>query len=232
MVWPVASILCRCPTVVAVECGCLTGWVAIYGLATVIRTSWWRGSGRVLFVRWPADNAECRAMLWCQYQWPAGANRTGSLESLKNVIIYTDGACRGNPGPGGWGAILLYGDKEKELFGGEPETTNNRMELMAAIVALETLNTPCQVVLTTDSKYVMDGITQWMANWKKRGWKTASKQPVKNVDLWQRLDAAVQRHDIDWQWVKGHSGHPGNERADALANRGIDEMKHKQGQAS
>jgi|TARA_R100000750_G_scaffold49565_1_gene34434 ribonuclease HI len=149
---------------------------------------------------------------------------------LKNVIIYTDGACRGNPGPGGWGAILLYGDKEKELFGGEPETTNNRMELMAAIVALETLNAPCQVVLTTDSKYVMDGITQWMANWKKRGWKTASKQPVKNVDLWQRLDAAVQRHEIDWQWVKGHSGHPGNERADALANRGIDEMK-QQGRA-
>ncbi|EDX88076.1 ribonuclease HI [Alcanivorax sp. HI0083] len=149
---------------------------------------------------------------------------------MKNVIIYTDGACRGNPGPGGWGAILLYGDKEKELFGGEPETTNNRMELMAAIVALETLNAPCQVVLTTDSKYVMDGITQWMANWKKRGWKTASKQPVKNVDLWQRLDAAVQRHEIDWQWVKGHSGHPGNERADALANRGIDEMK-QQGRA-
>ena len=134
---------------------------------------------------------------------------------MKNVIIYTDGACRGNPGPGGWGAILLYGDKEKELFGGEPETTNNRMELMAAIVALETLNAPCQVVLTTDSKYVMDGI---------------SKQPVKNVDLWQRLDAAVQRHEIDWQWVKGHSGHPGNERADALANRGIDEMK-QQGRA-
>ena len=149
---------------------------------------------------------------------------------MKNVIIYTDGACRGNPGPGGWGAILLYGDKEKELFGGEPETTNNRMELMAAIVALETLNAPCQVVLTTDSKYVMDGITQWMANWKKRGWKTASKQPVKNVDLWQRLDAAVQRHEIDCQWVKGHSGHPGNERADALANRGIDEMK-QQGRA-
>ncbi|WP_290518339.1 ribonuclease HI [Alcanivorax sp.] len=147
---------------------------------------------------------------------------------MKNVIIYTDGACRGNPGPGGWGAILLYGDKEKELFGGEPETTNNRMELMAAIVALETLNAPCQVVLITDSKYVMDGITQWMANWKKRGWKTASKQPVKNVDLWQRLDAAVQRHEIDWQWVKGHSGHPGNERADALANRGIDEMKQQE----
>ena len=147
---------------------------------------------------------------------------------MKNVIIYTDGACRGNPGPGGWGAILLYGDKEKELFGGEPETTNNRMELMAAIVALETLNAPCQVVLISDSKYVMDGITQWMANWKKRGWKTASKQPVKNVDLWQRLDAAVQRHEIDWQWVKGHSGHPGNERADALANRGIDEMKQQE----
>ena len=120
--------------------------------------------------------------------------------------------------------------KQRGLRGGSQETTNNRMELMAAIVALETLNAPCQVVLTTDSKYVMDGITQWMANWKKRGWKTASKQPVKNVDLWQRLDAAVQRHEIDWQWVKGHSGHPGNERADALANRGIDEMK-QQGRA-
>ena len=146
------------------------------------------------------------------------------------VEIFTDGACKGNPGPGGWGVVLRWRGRVKELFGGEAETTNNRMELMAAIVALETLNAPCQVVLTTDSKYVMDGITQWMANWKKRGWKTASKQPVKNVDLWQRLDAAVQRHEIDWQWVKGHSGHPGNERADALANRGIDEMK-QQGRA-
>tara|TARA_B100000446_G_scaffold174490_1_gene184402 strand:- start:8144 stop:8575 length:432 start_codon:yes stop_codon:yes gene_type:complete len=143
---------------------------------------------------------------------------------LKAVYIYTDGACRGNPGPGGWGVVLRYGSNEKEMYGGEPETTNNRMELMAAIRGLETLTKPCQVVLTTDSRYVMDGITSWMANWKKRGWKTASKQPVKNVDLWQRLDAAAQPHTIDWQWVKGHSGHPENERADALANRGIDEL--------
>ncbi|ERP86534.1 MAG: ribonuclease HI [Alcanivoracaceae bacterium] len=143
---------------------------------------------------------------------------------MKAVYIYTDGACRGNPGPGGWGVVLRYGSNEKEMYGGEPETTNNRMELMAAIRGLETLTKPCQVVLTTDSRYVMDGITSWMANWKKRGWKTASKQPVKNVDLWQRLDAAAQPHTIDWQWVKGHSGHPENERADALANRGIDEL--------
>ena len=143
---------------------------------------------------------------------------------MKAVYIYTDGACRGNPGPGGWGVVLRYGSNEKEMYGGEPETTNNRMELMAAIRGLETLTKPCQVVLTTDSRYVMDGITSWMANWKKRGWKTASKQPVKNVDLWQRLDAAAQPHTIDWQWVKGHRGHPENERADALANRGIDEL--------
>ena len=143
---------------------------------------------------------------------------------MKAVYIYTDGACRGNPGPGGWGVVLRYGSNEKEMYGGEPETTNNRMELMAAIRGLETLTKPCQVVLTTDSRYVMDGITSWMANWKKRGWKTASKQPVKNVDLWQRLDAAAQPHTIDWLWVKGHSGHPENERADALANRGIDEL--------
>ena len=143
---------------------------------------------------------------------------------MKAVYIYTDGACRGNPGPGGWGVVLRYGSNEKEMYGGEPETTNNRMELMAAIRGLETLTKPCQVVLTTDSRYVMDGITSWMANWKKRVWKTASKQPVKNVDLWQRLDAAAQPHTIDWQWVKGHSGHPENERADALANRGIDEL--------
>ncbi|MQX54110.1 ribonuclease HI [Alcanivorax sp. PA15-N-34] len=143
--------------------------------------------------------------------------------------MFTDGACRGNPGPGGWGVVLRYGDKEKEMHGGEPETTNNRMELMAAIAGLEALRQPCQVVLTTDSRYVMDGVTQWMPNWKKRGWKTASKQPVKNVDLWQRLDAAVQPHEIDWQWVKGHSGHPENERADALANKGIDEMNKQKG---
>jgi len=151
---------------------------------------------------------------------------------LKQVIIFTDGACRGNPGPGGWGAVLRYGTTEKTLFGGEPDTTNNRMELMAAIMALEALTQPCQVVLTTDSRYVMDGITQWMANWKKRGWKTASKQPVKNADLWRRLDAACGKHTIEWQWVKGHSGHPENEKADALANRGIDELLQKKGMPS
>lgn len=151
---------------------------------------------------------------------------------MKQVIIFTDGACRGNPGPGGWGAVLRYGTTEKTLFGGEPDTTNNRMELMAAIMALEALTQPCQVVLTTDSRYVMDGITQWMANWKKRGWKTASRQPVKNADLWRRLDAACGKHTIEWQWVKGHSGHPENEKADALANRGIDELLQKKGMPS
>jgi len=151
---------------------------------------------------------------------------------LKQVMIFTDGACRGNPGPGGWGAVLRYGSTEKTLSGGEPDTTNNRMELMAAIMALEALTQSCQVVLTTDSRYVMDGITQWMANWKKRGWKTASKQPVKNADLWRRLDAACSKHTIEWQWVKGHSGHPENEKADALANRGIDELLQKKGMPS
>ncbi len=151
---------------------------------------------------------------------------------MKQVMIFTDGACRGNPGPGGWGAVLRYGSTEKTLSGGEPDTTNNRMELMAAIMALEALTQPCQVVLTTDSRYVMDGITQWMANWKKRGWKTASKQPVKNADLWRRLDAACSKHTIEWQWVKGHSGHPENEKADALANLGIDELLQKKGMPS
>ncbi|MFA6162695.1 MAG: ribonuclease HI [Methylobacter sp.] len=137
------------------------------------------------------------------------------------VIIYTDGACKGNPGPGGWGVILSYKGKVKELYGGDPDTTNNRMELMAAIQALETLTKPCSVRINTDSKYVLQGITEWMDNWKKRGWKTASRHPVKNEDLWRRLDAAIMRHDIEWIWVKGHSGNNGNERADALANLGI-----------
>lgn len=140
------------------------------------------------------------------------------------VEIFTDGACRGNPGPGGWGALLRYGDHEKELYGGDAETTNNRMELMAAIQAMESLTRSCKVSLTTDSVYVRSGITEWLPNWKKRGWKTAAKKPVKNADLWQRLEKAVQGHEVTWHWVKGHSGHPENERADQLANRGIDEL--------
>lgn len=140
------------------------------------------------------------------------------------VELYTDGACRGNPGPGGWGALLCYGDREKELYGAERETTNNRMELMAAIIALESLKRPCEVMLTTDSEYVRKGITEWIGNWKRRGWKTADKKPVKNQDLWQRLEAATHKHKIQWKWIKGHSGHEQNERADQLANRAIDEM--------
>lgn len=140
------------------------------------------------------------------------------------VEIFTDGACRGNPGPGGWGAILRYKGKEKSLYGAERDTTNNRMELMAAIIALESLTRPCRVHLTTDSQYVMKGITEWMANWKKRGWKTAGRTPVKNVDLWQRLDKALAPHEVTWEWVRGHTGHPENERADGLANKGIDEL--------
>jgi ribonuclease HI len=142
----------------------------------------------------------------------------------KVVEIFTDGACRGNPGPGGWGAILRYDGQEKELYGGERETTNNRMELMAAIMALESLKRACQVRLTTDSEYVKKGISEWMHAWKRRGWRTADKKPVKNKDLWLRLDAAVQQHEIEWHWVRGHSGHPENERADQLANRGIDQL--------
>jgi len=137
------------------------------------------------------------------------------------VVIFTDGACSGNPGPGGWGAVLMYGDKEKELCGGEADTTNNRMELMAAIQALETLKRPCKVELHTDSQYVKNGITEWMRGWKLRGWKTADKKPVKNEDLWRRLDEARLRHEVDWRWVRGHNGHELNERADALARKGL-----------
>jgi ribonuclease HI len=140
------------------------------------------------------------------------------------VIIYTDGACRGNPGPGGWGVILNYKGTFKELYGAEKHTTNNRMELMAAIQALETLTKPCSVRLNSDSSYVLKGITDWMPNWKKRGWLTAAKTPVKNEDLWRRLDAVIAKHKVEWKWVKGHSGDTGNDRADALANLGIDSL--------
>lgn len=141
------------------------------------------------------------------------------------VEMYTDGACRGNPGPGGWGVLLRYGDAEKTLHGGEQNTTNNRMELTAVIKGLEALNKSCRVKITTDSRYVLGGITEWMPNWKKRNWKTASKKPVLNVDLWRRLDKLAAQHDIEWDWVRGHSGHTENELADQLANRGIDELQ-------
>jgi ribonuclease HI len=140
------------------------------------------------------------------------------------VVIFTDGACRGNPGPGGWGAILTFGGRERELSGGDLATTNNRMELMAAIQALETLNRPCRVELHTDSQYVRTGVSEWLAGWKARGWKTAAKAPVKNEDLWRRLDEARARHTVDWRWVKGHNGHVMNERADALARKGMLEV--------
>ncbi len=146
------------------------------------------------------------------------------MKSEKIVKIFTDGACKGNPGPGGWGAVLRYGDMEKQLFGGEKNTTNNRMELMAAIESLAALTESCTVDLTTDSQYVRKGITEWLANWKRNGWKTAARQPVKNADLWQRLDAEVARHQVKWHWVKGHSGHPENELADALANKGVAQL--------
>lgn len=140
------------------------------------------------------------------------------------VEIFTDGACKGNPGPGGWGALLRYKGKEKNLKGAEPETTNNRMELMAALQALNSLKRPCVVSLTTDSQYVRKGITEWIHGWKQKGWKNASKKPVKNADLWQQLDSISQQHEVSWHWVKGHSGHPENEKADQLANEAIQEM--------
>jgi len=143
------------------------------------------------------------------------------MTTLPHVHIYTDGACSGNPGPGGWGALLKYGSREKELSGSEADTTNNRMELTAAIVALDTLKQPCRVDLYTDSEYVRRGITEWISNWKRRGWRTAGKKPVKNKDLWQALDAAVRPHKIEWHWVRGHAGHIENERADKLARNAI-----------
>lgn len=144
---------------------------------------------------------------------------------MKQVEIFTDGACRGNPGPGGWGALMRFAGRERHLYGGAADTTNNRMELQAAIESLRALKEPCEVNLTTDSVYVRDGITKWLPNWKLKGWKTASRQPVKNVDLWQALDEQNQRHRIHWHWVKGHSGHRENEIADQLANRGIEELQ-------
>jgi len=144
-----------------------------------------------------------------------------SSENMKNVTIYTDGGCKGNPGPGGWGVVLIYGETVKTLCGGEADSTNNRMELMAAISALEALKAPCNVIVFADSKYVIDGITQWIKGWKARGWKTASKDPVKNVELWQRLEAATQRHKINWRWVRGHQGVEYNELADQLASEGM-----------
>lgn len=140
------------------------------------------------------------------------------------IELYTDGACRGNPGPGGWGVLLRKGSNEKELWGGERETTNNRMEMTAVIKGLEALSRPCSIKITTDSQYVLKGITEWMPNWKLKNWKTAARKPVKNADLWQTLDSLLQEHEVEWQWVKGHSGHAENERVDDLANRGIDEL--------
>ncbi len=143
---------------------------------------------------------------------------------MKTVVIYTDGACRGNPGPGGWGALMEYKGEQRELWGGEANTTNNRMEMLAAIHALERLKECCCIELYTDSNYLRQGVTQWLARWKRNGWRTAARQPVKNKDLWQSLDDAAQGHELTWHWVKGHAGNHGNERGDALANHGIDEM--------
>ena len=148
-----------------------------------------------------------------------------SKTALNQVYAYTDGACSGNPGPGGWGVLLRYGQHEKRLCGGEADTTNNRMELMAAIQALENLKRSCEVILVTDSKYVQQGITEWIHGWRKKNWKTAGKKPVKNKDLWQRLDSASQAHQVDWQWVKGHAGHVENEIADELARQGVDQVR-------
>ncbi len=146
---------------------------------------------------------------------------------MKKIVIYTDGACSGNPGPGGWGAVLIHNHHEKDLYGGEPDTTNNRMEMLAAIRALEALKDPCEVAIYTDSNYLRQGITQWIFSWQKNGWKTADKKPVKNADLWQELLKIQPKHKIEWHWVKGHAGDPMNERADALARKGVDEFGRK-----
>jgi ribonuclease HI len=154
-------------------------------------------------------------------------SHTKSTPHTPHIIIYTDGACKGNPGPGGWGALLKMGAIEKTLHGGEPLTTNNRMEMLAVIEALGALKRPCKVLLHVDSQYVMKGMTEWIHGWKQRGWRTADKKPVKNADLWQRMEEEVAKHTITWKWVKGHAGDPGNERADLLANRGVEEARAK-----
>jgi ribonuclease HI len=158
-------------------------------------------------------------------QRPAEEPKPAMKLARPQVVIYSDGACKGNPGPGGWGVWLRMGEHEKELFGGEKDTTNNRMELTAAIEGLASLKRTCDVVLFTDSEYVCKGISEWIHGWKRRGWKTADKKPVKNADLWQRLDALRSLHAVDWRWVRGHAGDPGNERADALANRGVEQAR-------
>jgi ribonuclease HI len=144
-----------------------------------------------------------------------------------SVTLYTDGACKGNPGPGGWGVLMQSGERQREIFGGEANTTNNRMELMAAIEGLNALKKPCRVAIYTDSNYVRQGMTQWLAQWKRNGWRTAARKAVKNADLWQQLDQACERHRVEWHWVKGHSGHPGNERADELANCGVESIQEQ-----
>jgi ribonuclease HI len=154
--------------------------------------------------------------------------RDAASSASAGVVIYTDGACKGNPGPGGWGALLVAGEREREMHGGESATTNNRMELTAVIRALETLKRPCEVDVYTDSLYVRNGIQTWINTWKRNGWKTAERKPVKNAELWRELDDMAARHSIRWHWVRGHAGHPGNERADALANRGVDEVLGRQ----
>jgi len=161
-----------------------------------------------------------------------GDRESVTEQKLPHVIIHTDGACSGNPGPGGWGAILSFGDREKELKGGELNTTNNRMELMAAISALEALKRPCRADIHTDSQYLRNGIMSWIANWKRNGWRTSDKKPVKNVDLWKRLDAALGEHDVRWHWVRGHAGHDMNERADELARQAIAEIRRTGGAAN
>ncbi|WP_336973283.1 ribonuclease HI [Sphingobium aromaticiconvertens] len=149
------------------------------------------------------------------------------MNDLTTVEIFTDGACKGNPGPGGWGAVIRSGTNEKEISGGEPQTTNNRMEMMAAVEALNALKRPCRVILSTDSKYVMDGITKWVFGWQKNGWKTADRKPVKNAEIWQALVAATARHKVEWKWVKGHAGHPENERADQLASAAAEQFRKR-----